>query len=39
MTLGNYRPISVISHIAKMMEKEVQKHFLEYMLKQINLHI
>ncbi len=33
MTMGNYRPISVISHIAKIMEKEVQKQFLEYMLK------
>ncbi len=24
ITIGNYRPISVISHIAKIMEKEVQ---------------
>ncbi len=32
MTMGNYRPISVTSHIAKIMEKEVQKQFLEYML-------
>ncbi len=27
MTMGNHRPISVISHIAKIMEKEIQKHF------------
>lgn len=33
MTMGNYRPISVIGHIAKIMEKEVQKQFLDYMLK------
>ena len=33
MTMGNYRPISVIGHIAKIMEKEVQIQFMEYMMK------
>ncbi len=33
ITMGNYRPISVTSHFAKIMEQEVQKQFLEYMLK------
>ncbi len=33
MTIGNYSPISVISHISRIIEKEVQKQFLEHMLK------
>ena len=31
-SLGNFRPISVISHIAKIMEKEVQKQLLAYLV-------
>ena len=29
---GNYRPISVIGHIAKIMEKQVQKQLLSYLI-------
>ncbi len=39
MTMGNYRPISVISHSAKLMEKEVQKQCLECMLKHNLLNV
>ncbi len=32
MTMGNYSLLSVISRTAKIMEKEVEKQFLKYML-------
>ena len=30
---GNYRPISVVGHVAKLMEKEIQVQFVNYLKK------
>ncbi len=30
-TMTNYKPISVVCHIAKLIEKEVQIHLIDYL--------
>jgi hypothetical protein len=36
---GNYRPISVISHIAKILEREVHKQLLKYLVDIMNFFV